>query len=107
MSSTDLQQSVAAFMTANDLNPSLSARLHDLVSEVGELSKELLKSTDYGQLEHRVSTQWIAELGDVFYSLITIANSTDVNLGEALAQSMAKYRKRIEAKGEPGSNEPE
>ena len=43
-----------------------------------------------------------SELGDLLYSIITIANSFDVNLEEALKMVLEKYKKRLK-KGSAGS----
>ncbi|MBU2036319.1 hypothetical protein KKC36_02635, partial [Patescibacteria group bacterium] len=43
-----------------------------------------------------------SELGDVLYSLITVANSLDIDLEEALDLVLEKYQKRLE-KGSAGS----
>lgn len=43
------QTVVARFVESNDLEISVPARLLDLVSEVGELAKEVLKATRYGR----------------------------------------------------------
>ena len=42
------QKQVNDFMEAQGLSFSLEARMLDLVSEVGELAKEVLKGSDYG-----------------------------------------------------------
>ena len=73
---------------------------------MGELSKELLKQTDYGNENfnnQKPGEEWKQEIGDVFFTLIALANSTDVDLGECLSASMHKYRERLERKGDIGS----
>lgn len=62
-----------------------------LVEEVGEVSRALnsekaLKKGDNLDLE--------SELGDVFYSLICLANCNQINLNDALRKSMQKYEVR-------------
>jgi len=36
------------------------------------------------------------ELGDVLYSLITVANTFNIDLEDALLQVLEKYKKRLE-----------
>jgi len=44
-------------------------------------------------------------LGDVLFSLICIANNTEINLEIALNKALNKYRKRFNEKGDVGSGE--
>ena len=57
---------------------------------------------NYGRkpLEYREELK--NELGDVLYSLITIANTFDIDLEEALNEALEKYEKRLK-KGSAGS----
>lgn len=58
--------------------------------------------SDYGRkpLEYRKELK--SELGDVLYSLITLANTFDIDLEDALNQVLEKYKKRLK-KGSAGS----
>jgi len=51
-------------------------------------------------LEYREELK--SELGDLLYSIITIANSFDVDLEEALNMVLEKYKSRLN-KGSAGS----
>lgn len=112
-----IQQRVKKFCQKNDLNSSVEDCLLDLMSELGEVAKEILKTTNYGRKANssgfrnynrqpsqakknyrRIKT----ELGDVFYSLVTVANSLEINLEEALDIALEKYQKRL-LKGSAGS----
>ncbi len=97
------QQKVARFVEENKLETAVQTRLLDLVSEVGELCKEALKGSDYGQTSFEPTEEWESELGDAFFSLICMANTTGVNLETALNIVLTKYEKRISRKGEAGS----
>ena len=79
------------------------SRLMDIVSEVGELSKEVLKNTDYGTKAFSVSEDYIMEYGDVLYSLLSLADETGIDSNEALDKVLDKYRKRLLSKGDIGS----
>ncbi len=97
------QKNVAQFVTEQRLTTSVEARLLDMLSEVGELSKEVLKSTRYGQVPFNGTEDWEKELGDVMFSLVCLANDTGVNLETALSGALDKYAKRIAQKGDAGS----
>ena len=80
----DIQRTVAEFVKANELSTDVPSRVLDLVSEIGELSKILLRGTGYGTTGFRPSEEWVEELGDVLFSLICVANSTGVDLETSL-----------------------
>jgi NTP pyrophosphatase (non-canonical NTP hydrolase) len=73
------------------------------MSEVGELSKEVLEGTRYGRAPFNASDGWVGELGDVLFALVCIANSTSVDLGTALGGALDKYRERLALGGDAGS----
>lgn len=98
-----LQERVADFIAENRLEVNPANRLLDLISEIGELSKEYLKTTDYGTKDFTPNESWSDELGDVCFALVCIANSTNIDLTVALDTALAKYRLRLETKGSSGS----
>ncbi|MFT4304822.1 MAG: MazG nucleotide pyrophosphohydrolase domain-containing protein [Candidatus Woesearchaeota archaeon] len=73
-----------------------------MLSELGEVAKEILKMSNYGKKEIEYKEELKMELGDVLYSLITIANTYNIDLEEALNQVLQKYETRLK-KGSPGS----
>ena len=79
-------------------------RILDIQSELGELSKEILKSTNYGKKEFGLSENFILEFGDTLYSLLCLANETGVNSKEALEKVFEKYENRFSKKGNFGSS---
>lgn len=98
----DLQKKVRNFCQSNNLNSSIEHRMLDLTSEVGELAKELLKISNYGSKPIEFKPEFQEELGDVFYSLITVANYFNIDMSNALEEALKKYQKRAE-KGNIGS----
>ncbi|MBQ3946859.1 MAG: hypothetical protein II670_14830 [Alphaproteobacteria bacterium] len=44
-----------------------------------------------------------SELGDVLFSLVSVANCADINLDQALKNVLIKYEDRFNAKGHIGS----
>lgn len=97
------QSQIAMFVQTFDLETGVEARLLDLVSEIGELAKEVLKGSDYGSTEYTQSSKWEAELADIFFALICLANSTNINLEDALERSILKYQQRMNETGDIGS----
>ena len=105
MPTPNFQQSVAEFVKKHQLETSVEARLIDLLSEVGELGKEVLKGSDYGKGDFTQTPAWEEELADAFFSLVCLANSTGVDLEKALAGVLVKYEARLREKGDAGSGE--
>lgn len=97
-----IQARIKKFCAENNMESPVEHRVLDTLSELGEVAKEILKMSDYGRkpIEYRAELQ--SELGDVLYSLITIANTFDIDLEDALAQVLEKYEKRLQ-KGSAGS----
>ena len=105
MTLSQWQAEVARFVAEYDLEASETSRMLDLVSEVGELAKEILQGSDYGAVTVALPATWPLEMGDTLFALICLANATEVDLAQALARAMAKYRARLEATGEAGSEQ--
>lgn len=99
-----LQEEIRVFTREHNLLTAIEARALDLVSEAGELCKEILKATDYGNKPFEPNEEFNLELGDVFFSLICLANTTGVNLEDALSSAVAKYEKRKAEKGDISSS---
>ena len=100
----EAQKKVQLFCKKNNLSSSVEHRVLDVVSELGELSKEILKASNYGKSSYVSNEKIKLELGDMLFSLITLANSLDVNLEAALETVLKKYEKRIEKGLTPDSD---
>lgn len=74
------------------------ARLMDLQSELGELSKEYLKGTSYGTKDFATSEDFLMEYGDVLYCILSLANEVGIDAEQCLDMALNKYAKRIESK---------
>lgn len=98
----DEQRRVAEFVAAHDLECPAPYRVLDLVSEVGEIAKEVDESTGYGADPGDVDVA-ADELGDALFALLAVCESVDVDAGDALEESLAKYERRLEDRGDPGS----
>ena len=95
----DNQALVKRFILENNLDTTIELRLLDLVSELGELSKEIITGSNYGKTDFTKTSETINELGDVFFSLIEVANKLDINLDDALKSVLCKYTQRITESG--------
>jgi NTP pyrophosphatase (non-canonical NTP hydrolase) len=100
-----LQNKVLNFVKKNKIETQVESRLLDLSSEIGELSKEVLKGSDYGSKKFVNTDEWVNEFGDVFFSLICLANRTEVDLERPLEKALDKYRERTNYKGDISSGE--
>lgn len=98
-----LQERVARFVAEHHLETDVPNRLLDAVSELGELAKEVLKGSNYGRERFAPPPNWDAEMGDVLFSLICLANSTGVDLRAATEAALQKYERRKVASGRVGS----
>jgi NTP pyrophosphatase (non-canonical NTP hydrolase) len=97
------QQRVAAFTQRHDLLHDPATHALDLVSEVGEVAKEMLLATDYGQRAPQFSPKLAGELGDALYSLLALAETCGVNADSALTAALEKYERRLAERREAGS----
>jgi len=98
----DIQERIKKFCKENDMESPAEHRVLDTMSELGEVAKEILKMSDYGRKPLKYREELESELGDLLYSIITIANSFDIDLEEALNMVLEKYKKRLN-KGSAGS----
>ena len=99
-----MQQKVKSF---NEINTRealpVYARLLDTASELGELAKEYLKSSDYGTQEFEINDDFKLEFGDVLYCLMSLANEVGIDAEEQLEKVLVKYQARIDKKKSMGS----
>ena len=94
-----MQKSVEKFIDEFSLRTNAEIRYIDLVSEVGELGKELIKATNYGKNDFKITEQTAGEIGDCLFSLLALCCELDINAETALESALQKYRRRFEQKG--------
>jgi len=99
----DLQQATAELAQKYGLDAPIIARYTDLVSELGELGKELLVGSNYGANELEMTENTAKEMGDVVFALVLLANSLDLDLETCLNMALEKYHKRFGETGQIGS----
>ena len=95
MTLNELQKIVKKFVDDRDIGTTTENRMLDLLSESGELAKEVLKSSGYGKQQFKKNDAFVNEFGDVFFSLICLANQTDLNLKDIIEEALEKYDKRF------------
>ena len=78
------------------------ARMLDLSSEVGELAKEVLKSTAYGTKPFTPTASLEEELGDCLFSLLCLSQCLGLEGEAALGKALEKYEKRFAERGTIG-----
>lgn len=100
----ELQKNVKKFCEIYNLECPLEFRILDLVSEMGEFAKEIIKATNYGKEKFNFRKEIENEMGDLFFSLIVVANQLNIDLEKALKSALRKYEKRIKEKGEASSH---
>lgn len=99
----ELQRKVLSFVQKTNTESGIETNFIDLTSEVGELGKEILKSTNYGKSEFKDSVALRLETGDVLYSLIKLSNELQIDLEEVLDEVLVKYQSRFDLKKEISS----
>ncbi len=99
----DLQEQIKLFCLHHGMIAPPEARILDVLSELGEVSKEMVKASDYGKREHVTTDDLQEEMGDLLFSIIQLANESNIDLEEALKTVMKKYDKRMKEKGDAGS----
>lgn len=100
----ELQEKIKKFCEENNMNSPTEHRALDVMFELGEVAKEILKMSDYGRGPVKLKEEIKLELGDVFYSLITLANNLNIDLEEALRIAIKKYENRLK-NGSAGSEQ--
>ena len=97
------EKCVYTFIDNHKLRCGGQARYIDLVSERGEVGEELLKGTDYNKQAFCLSDATKSEIGDCLFSLFALYQELQIDPEEALANALAKYKKRFEQRGSIGS----
>ena len=104
MKSIDVKN-IVEFLEKSNTETNALVRLADISSELGEVSKEVLKASDYGRdipiLKDTASFK--EEYGDLLFAVLALGVENDVDPSEALEVVLNKYNKRLETKGHIGS----
>ena len=97
------QQKVADFAEEHELQGEAVFRILDLAAEVGEIAADATKSTDYGMSPEDLEIK-SDEIGDALFSLLLVAESLEVDAGDALDEALEKYRTRMSETGSASSS---
>ena len=97
------QQRATEFAQKHNLSHPPRVYALDLMSELGEVAKEILIATDYEKRPFQSSPELQSELGDALYSLCQLATPANVDIEEAFTATLAKYEARWQKKGHIGS----
>jgi len=102
------QTRAANFAQKRNLHRPPAVYALDLISELGEVAKEILLAMDYGARPFQSTPNLSTELGDALYSLCQLATAANVDLDKALTTTLTKYEQRWQTKQQIGSthNEP-
>ena len=98
-----IQEKVDELIKKYNLESSVEIRFIDLISELGELGKEILKGNEYGKKDLSNTENIESEIGDTFFSLICVANGLNIDLQNALDNVLNKYENRFSNNGNIGS----
>ena len=96
------QQRVGQLIQSYGLDKSPETRMLDLVSEVGELSKELLKASDYRNQPVALTDTMEEELGDCLFSLLCLSEALGADAQKAFNGVLEKYQRRFAETGQIG-----
>lgn len=99
-----LQQVVSDFNSKHEIKIEPDARVLDLNSEVGEISKLSFK-TKVGEPVR--SLDWQEEIGDALYSILSLSSTLNINAETALKEALLKYAGRIKRNGNMQSGDQE
>ena len=99
-----IQDEVGTYIRQHSLLHPPEVHALDLISEVGELVKEILLAGDFAQRPVEANENLTEETGDTFLSLIALAESLDVDLETALRAALEKYEARYPQKEHDGSS---
>ena len=98
-----IQEKVDKLIKKYNLESPVEIRFIDLISELGELGKEILKGNEYGKKDFCNTENIESEIGDTFFSLICVANGLNIDLQNALDNVLNKYENRFSNNGNIGS----
>lgn len=91
-------------MTCHKKRMPESARVLAILSECGELAKEILKSSKYTDESFILTEEFEIEYGDILYNLLCLGNETNLDAKECLNKALDKYKKRQSEKNNLSSN---
>ena len=98
----EIQDKIKKFCENHNISAPTEHRVLDIISELEEVAKEVLKMSNYGKDKLKYREELKEELGDLLYPIIILANEYEIDLEDALEKVLEKYKKRL-IKGSQGS----
>ena len=90
-------QPLQEFINKYHLETQPAFSLLDIMSELGEVAKELLKSTDYGRRPGDADpVRMREEIGDLMFAVAYLSTLYDVDPEAAMWESVRKFERRLE-----------
>ena len=90
----DIQNKVWNFCESNNLNEHLKERLLNLLGNMDKHSKNIITLSEHGSNPDKYSEELRSEFGELLFGIINSANTLNVDLHEALEQSLSKKSKK-------------
>lgn len=91
----DILNTLSELLIKADAKMDPQSRMMDVASEVGELSKEVLKSTKYGRKEFTMTPEFEEEYGDVLYSLLSMGLENGIDIEANMKKMIKKMNSRF------------
>jgi len=93
-------QPLKEFIAQHHLETQPAFCLLDIMSELGEVAKELLKATDYGRRPGNPDAERMRdEIGDLMFAVAYLSTLYDVDPEAAMWDSVRKFERRLERGG--------
>ncbi|ASP33438.1 MazG-like family protein [Labrenzia sp. VG12] len=103
MTETTSTEDIAAFLARHGLKCAPEQRLLDITSELGEVSKEVLKASNYGRSRPDITADLEEEIGDLLFAVHALAIECGLDPEKSLLAALQKYQARADLKGDIGS----
>lgn len=97
------QEEVDLFTSRYDLDIQPEYRILDVAAEFGEVAKEVLELTNYGDKDIKSNENLELEMGDLYFALLVLANDLGIDLDLALEKVLEKYEDRLDQGSDPSS----
>lgn len=90
----EVQEKVKAFAKEHNMQNDPQWHALNIVSDMGGLSKEILKSTDHGRRDPAHNPRIDKEIGHVFFNLLMLANEYEVDITHEIEKTLKNYNKK-------------
>ena len=94
MDITKVQKLVRQFTLNHSMDAEVQIRVLELVAKVGNLANDALLGTAQGTAEFQKTDEWNTIVGDIFFTLICLANDSKTDLEDTLRQALTRYEKK-------------